>query len=135
MTPDLRAKAALLRVLGHPVRLAILSELAAGPKCVTDIQELLGVQQTNVSQHLSALRHERIVDFHEDGKLRCYYLARPSLARVILRVIEGDFPVVSRSKQAVRRASKRRRTLEAANGNPVSCYRKCPGVRPQRMKR
>ena len=119
MKPDLRAKAALFRVLGHPVRLSILLELAAGPKCVTDIQELVRVQQANVSQHLSALRHERLVDFHEDGKLRCYYIARPSLARVILRLIHGDFPVVSQSKEAVRRASKRRRALEAAGGKPT----------------
>jgi len=125
MTYDLRAKAALLRVLGHPLRLAIVSELAAGPKCVTDIQELLGVQQANVSQHLTALRHERIVDFHEDGKLRCYYIARPSLARVILRLIQGDFPVVAQSKQAVRRASQRRRALETADGKPVTCDSKC----------
>ncbi len=126
MTPDLRAKATLLRMLGHPIRLAIVSELAAGPKCVTDIQELLGVQQTNVSQHLTALRHERIVDFHEDGKLRCYYIARPSLARVILRLIRDDFPVVSRSKRAVRRASRRRRELEAAEGKPGAGNVKCP---------
>lgn len=130
MTSDLRAKAALLRVLGHPVRLAIVSELAAGPKCVTDIQELLGVQQANVSQHLTALRHERIVDFHEDGKLRCYYIARPSLARIILRLIRDDFPVVSRSKQVVRRASRQRRTLEAADGNPGAGNAKCQGVQP-----
>ena len=125
MEPDLRAKAALFRVLGHPVRLSILLELAAGPKCVTDIQELVRVQQANVSQHLSALRHERIVDFHEDGKLRCYYLARPSLARVILRLIRDDFPVVSRSKKAVRQASRRRRTLEAADGKPAICESQC----------
>ena len=127
MTPDHRARATLLRVLGHPLRFAIVSELAAGPKCVSDIQELLGVQQANVSQHLTALRHERIVDFHEDGKLRCYYIVRPSLARVILRLIHGDFPVVSQSKQAVRRASKRRRTLEAADGKPTTCDPKCQG--------
>ena len=42
VTSNLRGKATLLRMLGHPVRLAIVSELAAGPKCVTDIQELLG---------------------------------------------------------------------------------------------
>jgi len=124
-TPDLRAKAALLRVLGHPIRLSILLELAAGPKCVTDIQELLGVHQANVSQHLTALRHERIVDFHEDGKLRCYYIARPSLARAILRLIEGDFPVVSQPKQAVQRASKRRRALESADGKPGASDAKC----------
>jgi ArsR family transcriptional regulator len=125
MGPDLRAKAALFRVLGHPVRLSILLELAAGPKCVTDIQELVRVQQANVSQHLSALRHEKIVDFHEDGKLRCYYIARPSLARAILRLIEGDFPVVNQSKQAVQRASKRRRALEAGDGKLGTCAAKC----------
>ncbi len=128
MGPDLRAKAALFRVLGHPARLSILLELAAGPKCVTDIQELVCIQQANVSQHLSALRHERIVDFHEDGKLRCYYIARPSLARVILRLIQGDFPVVAQSKQAVRRASQRRRELETAGGKPGACNVKCQRV-------
>lgn len=111
MTLDLRDKAALLRVLGHPVRLAILTELSAGPKCVTDIQELVNVQQANVSQHLAALRHEKIVDYHEDGKLRCYYLARPSLVKSLLRFIGGDYPVVRPSKETVRRAG-RRRTCE-----------------------
>ena len=125
MEPDLRAKAALFRVLGHPVRLSILLELTAGPKCVTDIQELVRIQQANVSQHLAVLRHERIVDFHEEGKLRCYYIVRPSLVRTVLRLIRGDFPVVERSKQAVRQASRRRRTLEAADGKPVICESQC----------
>ncbi len=127
MTPDLKAKAALLRVLGHPVRLGIVLELSAGPKCVTDIQELLDVHQANVSQHLTALRHERIVDFHEDGKLRCYFIARPRLARLVLRLVQDDFPVVSQSKQAVQRASKRRRALQAADGKPLTCDSKCRG--------
>jgi ArsR family transcriptional regulator len=122
--PKLRAKAALLRVLGHPVRLAIVAKLAMGPECVTDIQELVGVQQANVSQHLAALRHEGIVDFHEDGKLRCYYIARPGLARIILRLIQEEYPVVTRSKQAVRRASQRRRAIETADAKPAPCNAK-----------
>jgi DNA-binding transcriptional ArsR family regulator len=36
----LRRKAELLRILGHPTRIAIVQKLAKGPKCVTDIQEL-----------------------------------------------------------------------------------------------
>ena len=32
-----------MRLLGHPVRLAMLDELAHGPKCVTDIQDLLEI--------------------------------------------------------------------------------------------
>lgn len=98
---DLRRKAELLRILAHPTRLAILEELEPGAKCVTDIRDLLGVSQPNVSQHLTALRHERIVDFHENGKLRCYYITRPKLAKALLRLLSGEYPVVTRSAQSV----------------------------------
>ena len=105
---DLRRKAELLRVLAHPTRLAILEELAAGAKCVTDIQDLLDVPQSNVSQHLAALRRERVVDFHEDGNLRCYYVTRPKLAKGLLRFVCGEYPEVSRSAESVRREGRRR---------------------------
>jgi ArsR family transcriptional regulator, arsenate/arsenite/antimonite-responsive transcriptional repressor len=115
MKPDLPATAALFRALGHPVRLAILMELAAGPKCVTDIQELVDAPQANVSQHLAVLRHARLIDFHEDGKLRCYYVARPGLLKVLLRLIHGEYPVRNRSKESVRRATSRRREEEGSS--------------------
>ena len=82
--------------------------LAAEPKCVTNIQKLVDAPQANVSQHLTALRHERIVDYHEDGKLRCYYVARPGLVNALRRLVESEFPVVNYSKTAVRRAAQRR---------------------------
>ncbi len=115
MEPDLPARAAFFRALGHPVRLAILMELAAGPKCVTDIQELVDAPQANVSQHLAVLRHVQLIDFHEDGKLRCYYVARPGLLKVLVRLIHGEFPVISCSKESVRRAASRRRKQEGSS--------------------
>ncbi len=105
---DLRQKAELLRVLAHPTRLAILEELATGAKCVTDIQDLLDIPQSNVSRHLSALRREHIVDFREDGNMRCYYVMRPKLVKGLLRFISGDYPAVPRSADSVRREGKRR---------------------------
>ena len=114
----LREKAELLKVLGHPTRLAILQKLAKGPKCVTDIQELLDVSQANISQHLTILRSHRIVGYHEDGKLRCYYLTRPALAKLIQRFLCSDFPIVERSPDDVRRAGRRRKesqTCRASN--------------------
>jgi ArsR family transcriptional regulator len=87
-----RERAELLRQLGHPVRLAILEELIKGGKCVTDIRDLLEVPQPNVSQHLTVLRQHRIVDFSEDGKLRCYYLKRPTLVRALFEFISGEYP-------------------------------------------
>jgi len=89
---NLRERAELLRQLGHPVRLAILEELVKGGKCVTDIRDLLEVPQPNVSQHLTVLRRQRIVDFFENGKLRCYYLRRPALVRALFGFISGEYP-------------------------------------------
>jgi DNA-binding transcriptional ArsR family regulator len=88
MKPDLRRRrpycfGASIRVNPHGVGI--------GPKCVMDIQELLDIKQANVSQHLTALRHARIVDYHEDGKLRCYYVARPGLVKVLRRLVERLF--------------------------------------------
>ena len=108
----LRDCAELLRCMGHPVRLAIVQRLAAGPRCVTDIGDLLGRPQANVSQHLSALRSHRIVDYYEDGKLRCYYLARPKLARLLTDLLTGGYGVVRPSQEQVRRDA--RRVLDAA---------------------
>lgn len=105
---NMRKKAELLRILSHPTRLAIIEELSQGAKCVTDIQDLVNVAQANVSQHLTALRREQIVDFHEDGKLRCYYITRPKLAKSLLSFLSREYPIVIRSPKSVRREGKRR---------------------------
>lgn len=110
----LREKAGLLRLLGHPTRLAIIQRLANGPKCVTDIQELLDVPQANISQHLMALRSRRIVDCHEHGNLRCYYIARPNLARLLMRLLAEDCPVVERSAAEIRRLGSRAPAVASA---------------------
>lgn len=106
---DIREKAELLRLLGHPTRLMILQELYKGAKCVNNIQDLLELRQSKVSQHLAILRHRQIVDFYEDGTLRCYYLKRPSLVRELFRYLHGKYPVVKRSCEDIRREGLRRK--------------------------
>lgn len=109
-----REAANLLRLLGHPVRLALLEELAKAPKCVTDIQDLLEVRQPNVSQHLAVLRQAKIVDFHEDGNVRCYYILRPRLVRDLLRLLGRDYPVQPKTAAEIRRAAGTKRRQAAA---------------------
>ena len=82
--------AELLKALGHPTRLMILRELLAGVKCVADIEDLLSSPQPHISRHLAVLRHAKLVDFAQDGALRCYYLARPRLVRDMLRLLARD---------------------------------------------
>ncbi len=110
---NLKQKAELLRILAHPARLAILEELSQGVKCVTDIRDLLEISQSNVSQHLLALRRENVIDFHEDGNLRCYYITRPKLVKELLRFISGEYPVIERSAKTVRREGQRRKQVSS----------------------
>ncbi len=103
---DLRRGAELLRGLAHPTRLAILDELKNGPKCVSDIKELLHVSQPNLSQHLAVLRRERIVDYYEEGRQRCYYLTRPSLAQALMHFLSGDYPLTTGERRNVHCATR-----------------------------
>ncbi len=111
---DIRERAEILRLLGHPTRLLILEELARGVKCVSDIRDLLDIPQPNVSQHLTVLRQARIVDFYEDGQLRCYYLLRPALVEALLGFLSGDYPAVKRHRNEVRLEGRQRGKEEKA---------------------
>jgi ArsR family transcriptional regulator len=94
---DAQAAAELLKAFSHPTRLAILQELLAGPKCVTDMEELLPARQANISQHLAVLRHAKLVDYAQDGSLRCYYLSRPKLIEDMLALAGRGDPVLKRT--------------------------------------
>ena len=120
---DALATAELLKALGHPTRLMILDELLAGPKCVTDIEDLLAVRQANISQHLSVLRHAKLVDFAQSGALRCYYLARPKLVRDVLSLTERGDPVIRRTAQEIQ-AEKTRKASRRSKPCPAVARRK-----------
>jgi len=111
---EMETAAEMLKAFSHPTRLSILQELLAGPKCVTDMEELLPVRQANLSQHLCVLRNAKLVDFAQEGALRCYYLARPRLVGDMLKLLGREEPVIKRSaaqlkadKQRLERARQR----------------------------
>ncbi len=110
---DIRDKAEILKLLGHPTRLLILAELSKGAKCVTDIQDLLEIEQSSISQHLSVLRKLKIIDFYEDGPLRCYYITRPRMVDALFTFISGNYPIVRCSREEVRKEGEKRQTKTA----------------------
>jgi len=112
--------AELLKAFSHPTRLAILQELVAGPKCVTDIEDLVSARQANISQHLSVLRYARLVDYAQDGVLRCYYLCRPRLVRDMLALVERDEPVIKRTPEQIEADKQRLAKALAQKGRPKS---------------
>lgn len=125
--PDSRATAELLKAFSHPTRLAILQELIAGPKCVTDMEELLPARQANISQHLAVLRHARLVDYAQEGALRCYYLCRSKLVEDMLALIGRNDPVITRTPEEIRADKERLAKAQArseASAKPALRRRK-----------
>ncbi|MDQ8196318.1 metalloregulator ArsR/SmtB family transcription factor [Coraliomargarita sp. SDUM461004] len=104
---DSRATSELLKAFSHPTRLAILQELVSGPKCVTDMEDLLPARQANISQHLSVLRHTELVDYAQEGTQRCYYLSRQDLVIDMLALLQRNDPVVTRSPADIRAEKER----------------------------
>ncbi len=51
----------LLRVMSNQWRLLILCHLTEGERSVQELQKLVGLSQSALSQHLAILRHERLV--------------------------------------------------------------------------
>ncbi|MEX0936853.1 MAG: metalloregulator ArsR/SmtB family transcription factor [Pirellulales bacterium] len=123
-TLETQPAAELLKAFSHPTRLAILQELATGPKCVTDIEELVSARQANISQHLSVLRYARLVDYAQDGALRCYYLCRPKLVRDMLALVERDEPIVKRTPEQIQADKQRLEKALAQKGRAKSPARR-----------
>jgi ArsR family transcriptional regulator len=99
---DPQALAELIKAFAHPTRILILRELLAGPKCVTDMEDLLPARQANISQHLAVLRFAKLVDYAQDGTLRCYYLARPQLVKNLFSLVERNHRVVRRTAEDIK---------------------------------
>ena len=60
-------KADIFQSLAHPTRIAILEALRDGEMAAGAIQEQLGIEQANLSQHLAILRSRQIVANRKDG--------------------------------------------------------------------
>ena len=67
-------RAKCFKVLSHPVRLTILSELSKKALNVNGLSQHLKKRQSNVSQHLQVLRENGFVLAEKEGKRRIYSL-------------------------------------------------------------
>ncbi|MCB0847189.1 MAG: winged helix-turn-helix transcriptional regulator, partial [Bacteroidetes bacterium] len=71
----LKRASKMLRTVSHPSRLTIIDLLLErGKMSVNDIQEHLGISQSNTSQHLKALEDVEIIISARDGRKVLYYI-------------------------------------------------------------
>ena len=75
--------AAMLKMLAHEARLAVLCDLANGERSAGALVESSGLSQSALSQHLAKLRDEGLVETRRDGQAIYYRLADENAAKLI----------------------------------------------------
>ena len=73
----------LLKAMANEWRLMILCQLSEGEKTVTELQHILGLSQSALSQHLAVLRREKIVNARKEAQSVYYSLAGEEATKVM----------------------------------------------------
>jgi DNA-binding transcriptional ArsR family regulator len=76
-------KASIFQALAHTSRIAIIEVLKDGELSAGAIQERIGVEQANLSQHLAVLRSRQIIVNRKEGNQVFYSLRDPMLLEVL----------------------------------------------------
>ena len=80
------AQAQMLKVLTHPVRLAILNILMDGEHCVCHMEAHLGLRQAYISQQLMVLREAGLIQDRRDGWNVYYRVSEPRIFAILAAV-------------------------------------------------
>lgn len=80
--------AELLKAMSNSHRLLILCELTGGERSVSALEEVVGLSQSALSQHLAKLRESGIVATRRDAQTIFYSLADSRVAALMRRLYE-----------------------------------------------
>ena len=94
---DMRSHAAeaagLMKALGHEARLIILCTLAEGERSVGELNELVPLSQSALSQQLARLRREGLVETRRESQT-IYYSLVPGPADKIIHLLHDIYCAV-----------------------------------------
>jgi ArsR family transcriptional regulator len=76
-------KAEIFKALSHPTRIRILEVLRERQMSVSDLGNALGLDISNVSQHLTVLRHKGILVGHKEGLTIYYRVTNKRLYKIL----------------------------------------------------
>ena len=79
---EINTLAKRFKILSEPSRLKILRSLFSGEKCVTDIIEITGLLQANVSKQLKILTTSGILTCRPEGLQRFYSVTDPTVLQI-----------------------------------------------------
>ncbi len=82
------AAAALLRAMGGKSRLLVLCNLVEGERSVGELQRIIGLSQSALSQHLAVLRRTKLVETRRETQT-IYYRLADGAATAVLETLHG----------------------------------------------
>jgi DNA-binding transcriptional ArsR family regulator len=82
--------ATLLKSMGNERRLLILGYLANGEKTVGELERLIGISQSALSQHLARLRRDRLVQTRRAAQ-NIFYSLHGDECLTILRTLQDYY--------------------------------------------
>ena len=74
-----QARAAIAKALAHPTRLLLLDALSQKERCVSELTELVGADQSTVSKHLAILKNSGLVADRKQRAMNVYRVTCPCL--------------------------------------------------------
>lgn len=79
---DLRSQAQIFKALGHPARLQMVLAVADGEQCVCELTELVGLDMSTISKHLSVLTAAGVLVSDKRANKVFYRLRTPCVTKV-----------------------------------------------------
>ncbi|MEQ9639742.1 MAG: metalloregulator ArsR/SmtB family transcription factor [Alphaproteobacteria bacterium] len=88
--PNAPRAATLLKSMGNERRLMILCYLANGEKTVGELERLIGISQSALSQHLARLRRDRLVQTRRAAQ-NIFYSLHGDECLTMLQTLQGYY--------------------------------------------
>lgn len=82
--PLSEVKAELFKALAHPARIRALEVLAEGERSVGELQPLVGIESSHLSQQLGVLRRAGLVTTRKEGSSVFYAVRDPLVVELLL---------------------------------------------------
>jgi ArsR family transcriptional regulator len=96
-------QADLCKALAHPTRLQVLDLLSKKERSVEELTRLVGTGQSNLSQHLAALRQQKLVVGRRVGMNVYYELSNPrvvdacsEIRKLLVELLEDEHRVATK---------------------------------------
>ncbi len=98
-------QAEFFKAMSHPLRMKILTVLKEKGTCVSDVVELAGETQPQVSRCLAALNKAGLVSHEKQGVKSCYRIS----SKEVFRLLDISKRIIKRQAEARAEAIKNKR--------------------------